>query len=604
MRLSNVSIIAVFFTEESVSCDEDEVVSKVKVKDKKPSFEHLLSHWPTDVAGSYIWDETVRREVKETKIPEQEFNRKRSELLVPGSQLNLSEEEISHIPLLLIQQPGCLGECMGLVTLNFTFGITAYVRCSLANVGCSLANFRFFSLCLLDILDNRRETSVGVGYGSSWDIVLPSGWAMAFWMALVYRGARTGGLQEGETLALEQGVPFFPNDFPDTPAGESYNAKLKDDGEAKYKRYPPAKRPNYDRLGVKSPFSPPWRELVKDWSCCKEVSSSAADGPTKSTSESTRTKIIASDSPQMDDSVVQPPYVSITMKDKVGKISSDSRQHTQTNAIANCSSPMVGSVVQTLSVPDGTKEALTENTSDSSKPNAISNESAKMVGSVVQTLSVPDVAKDATTESTGDYSKTNAIASESAQRVSSVVQSFYILRSRSKLSTLRSFAARCKQRQTGGSKQRKKMSQPPVPLADFDLSSIVKSDPNSLVCVLLRMVNRSVPVPNSAVAIPSTEDTTRLGKCRDFSGPLEPLHKGPQAQLAAKSLRNSCAREILGFVSSGHYSLSRGCGFGVAFCALPGLVKLLSCVSETGEPVVLVRGPSTQQYRFAHLTIL
>ena len=197
------------------------------------------------------------------------------------------------------------------------------------------------------------------------------------------------------------------------------------------------------------------------------------------------------------------------------------------------------------------KEALTENTSDSSKPNAISNESAKMFGSVVQTLSVQDGAKDATIESAGYYSKTNAIASESAQRVSSVVQSFYILRSRSKLSVLRSFAARCKQRQTGGSKQRKKMSQPPVPWVD--LSSIVKSDPNSLVCVLLRMVNRNAPVPNSAVAIPSTEDTTRLGKCRDFSGPLEPLHKGPQAQLAAKSLRNSCAREILGFVSSGHY---------------------------------------------------
>ena len=298
--------------------------------------------------------------MKETEIPEQEFNRKRSELLVPGSQLDLSEEEISHIPLLLIQQPGCLGECMGLITLNFTFGITAYVRCSLANVGCSLANFRCFSPCLLDILYNRRETSVGVGYGSGWDIILPSGWAMAFWMALVYHGARTGGLQEGKMLALEQGVPFFPNDFPGTPAGESYNAKLKDDGEAKYKRYQPAKRPNYDRLGVKSPFSPPWRELVKDWSSCKEVSSSAADGPTKSTSESTRTKIIASDSPQMVVSVVQPPHVLSTMKDKVGKISSDSRQHTQTNAIANCSSPMVGSVVQTLSVPDGTKEALTE----------------------------------------------------------------------------------------------------------------------------------------------------------------------------------------------------------------------------------------------------
>ena len=79
------------------------------MKEKQPSFEHLLAHWPTDVASSHVWDEKVRLEVKETKISEQELNQKRSELLVPGSQLKLSEDEISHIPLLLIQQPGCSG---------------------------------------------------------------------------------------------------------------------------------------------------------------------------------------------------------------------------------------------------------------------------------------------------------------------------------------------------------------------------------------------------------------------------------------------------------------------------------------------------------------
>ena len=69
---------------------------------------------------------------------------------------------------------------------------------------------------------------VSAGYGSGWDIILPSGWAMAFWIALVYRGARSGGLQESQTLVLEQGVPFFPNNFPDTPAGKAYNAKLQE----------------------------------------------------------------------------------------------------------------------------------------------------------------------------------------------------------------------------------------------------------------------------------------------------------------------------------------------------------------------------------------
>ena len=141
-------------------------------------------------------------------------------------------------------------------------------------------------------------------------------------------------------------------------------------------------------------------------------------------------------------------------------------------------------------------------------------------------------------DKTSDSTKTNIITSESAQKVGSIFQSFYVLRSRSKLNALRSYAARYKQRQMGGLKLHKTMSKLPAALDDFNLSSIVKSDPNSLVCVQLRMVNRSVPVPNSAVAIPSTEDTTSLGKCRNCAGPVEPLHKGPRAQLADKALIN------------------------------------------------------------------
>lgn len=85
----------------------DEGVSKTEKK--KPSFEDIITHWPSDMAGSHIWDQSVRHEVKETKMSEQELNRRRSELLVPSSQLDLNPDEISHIPVLLIQQPGCSG---------------------------------------------------------------------------------------------------------------------------------------------------------------------------------------------------------------------------------------------------------------------------------------------------------------------------------------------------------------------------------------------------------------------------------------------------------------------------------------------------------------
>ena len=307
---------------------------------------------------------------------------------------------------------------------------------------------------------------------------------MAFWIAFVYRGARTGALQESQTLALEQGAPFFPNDFPDTPAGEAYNKKLKEDGEAKYKRYPPAKRPNYDKLGAKSPFSPPWRELVKDWSSCEAASSKTLSVPVEITSNSTESITVVNESPQTDTLLLHP---------------------------------------------------------------------------------------------------------------------LYVLRSRSKLSVLRDSVSRVKKPHKSGSKHRVTTSNASSPV---DLSSVVKEDPNSLVCVRVRMVNRNVPVPNSALAIPSEEDTRRLTKCKDASGPVEPLHKGPLAQTSNKSLRNSCTREIVGYVSSGHFSLARGCGFGIGFCALPGLVKLLSSTTNNGKVVVLVRGPSTQQYRFADLSIL
>ena len=107
------------FPEESDSCDEsvprssDLVNSTYEAVCKSGqdmlSFENVISNWPSDVAGSHIWDQVVRREVKETKMTEQELNQKRSELLVPSSQLNLNPDEISRIPVLLIQQPGWSG---------------------------------------------------------------------------------------------------------------------------------------------------------------------------------------------------------------------------------------------------------------------------------------------------------------------------------------------------------------------------------------------------------------------------------------------------------------------------------------------------------------
>ena len=43
-----------------------------------------------------------------------------------------------------------------------------------------------------------------LGFGAGWDLLLPAGWGLAFWLTLVGAGARPGGLRELRSLRLEQ----------------------------------------------------------------------------------------------------------------------------------------------------------------------------------------------------------------------------------------------------------------------------------------------------------------------------------------------------------------------------------------------------------------
>ena len=88
---------------------------------------------------------------------------------------------------------------------------------------------------------------------------------MAFWIGLIYRGARACGLKESLSTATEMGVLHFPDGFPDTPTGRVAEDEQRAALEGKYKRMPPAKRPNYIKLGIVAPFHFPWRQLVTDW---------------------------------------------------------------------------------------------------------------------------------------------------------------------------------------------------------------------------------------------------------------------------------------------------------------------------------------------------
>ncbi|KFV51005.1 Ribonucleases P/MRP protein subunit POP1, partial [Gavia stellata] len=182
-----------------------------KYQDNDKVRQLYLEGVPVDCAYSFIWDRDICKNVTENKISEQDLNHMRAQLLVPGSHLDLGPCE-SKIPILLVQQPGKMAG------------------------------------------EDRP------GWGSGWDIYLPKGWGMAFWIPFIYRGVRVGGLQEALKHSEYQRTPHTPNDFPVQFAKELETSLLE-----KFKRRPPAKRANYVKLGTLSPFICPWGQLTKNW---------------------------------------------------------------------------------------------------------------------------------------------------------------------------------------------------------------------------------------------------------------------------------------------------------------------------------------------------
>lgn len=103
------------------------------------------------------------------------------------------------------------------------------------------------------------------GYGCGWDIILPSGWSLPFWIALNHSEAHPAGLQELRHISFERPELIFPDNYPDTCAGAEMNLSEYVKANVKYGKIPPAKRINYKKLKVKAPFHYPWKELIAGW---------------------------------------------------------------------------------------------------------------------------------------------------------------------------------------------------------------------------------------------------------------------------------------------------------------------------------------------------
>ena len=299
------------------------------------------------------------------------------------------------------------------------------------------------------------------------------------------------GLKDSSVLCASQGALHFPSYYPDTAAGQRYQSDVATEQLSKYKRRPPAKRTNYLRYGVATPFEPPWRELVKNWAV---------------------------------------------------------------NQAEGCAS-------------------------EKNEQPAARNEDSK--------------------------------------------QKFYVLRCRR---TLRALANLC------NAVQRKSMS-----VGDSNLvASVLEGQQykTALVPVQVEMCSKGLPGAVAMICVPTEQDLKNI-QGKDLNAPEESRHKIPKFSTKAKTkagtkqlkaklsqkleedrknrvaqIRNSCGREVAGFVCGGGFDLSSGYGTGVGFITVPALQSMLALRDgirkrlTAQRPMVLIRNTTSLKYRFATLRIL
>lgn len=186
---------------------------------------------------------------------------------------------------------------------------------------------------------------------------------------------------------------------------------------------------------------------------------------------------------------------------------------------------------------------------------------------------------------------------------------------------------------------------------------------NCLVPIRLDISQKGVLKPNSHICLPTSDDLSNIGN-QNYLGPVEKMHKdsnafkrktyrlehkkllrslrrkrvlekkkrsvlckrnkrkiSPTSQIVKEylnqmkklwipeeqlPLKHSCERIILGFLYKSHYSFIKSKYTGIGYMSGPALLELFNfwSISKASLPYVLVRNPSTNQYRYAFLSII
>lgn len=95
-----------------------------------------------------------------------------------------------------------------------------------------------------------------------WTLIIPAGWSMAFFSSLVFTNTRVAGQLERQTQAYEAGAPYFPRDYPFNQPYQTYASDREKREKEVWERKPPAKRVNYEKLGVENPWRAIWETVL------------------------------------------------------------------------------------------------------------------------------------------------------------------------------------------------------------------------------------------------------------------------------------------------------------------------------------------------------
>ncbi|CAE6414546.1 unnamed protein product [Rhizoctonia solani] len=187
--------------------------------DESPSSETTILAPDPKLAQSEIWEQSVRDKLRTPTYKKGQLDRRRSENLVPGTQLRPTASD-DKVPLLLIQHT---------ISHNQTS------------------------------LTTTNDSSQAL-YG--WTVILPPSWSMPFLSSLTHTGTRVVGLSARHHQRLETKSPHFPNDYVGCSAYTDMITKQAEVERAKWERTPKGKRINYEALGTTHPWVSNWHNLV------------------------------------------------------------------------------------------------------------------------------------------------------------------------------------------------------------------------------------------------------------------------------------------------------------------------------------------------------